>query len=418
MKNYDEIAKSVFQRRDKYEEAKKLKRQNLTQISTVVVCIVLISAACFGIVRRNWLKTQINILLPFQVTDSSPTSDALNTTTADKATTFPMTAPTIISQTQTTTSPTPYEDWERKSMPGKFCTLKVNNSQQLSTIDESDSYGNFKEYVYPFDPREERATTRRTTLLITDIPIEATAPDGTTHQTLVDIYSLEGLNYELAVGVKFKDDDRIYTYVCSSYTPKTLGEFLEAIDYDNTVSYGGIMLYTGNLLPVNDKNRSDIKSYLLSNGGIANKIDADGEASGYTVTATVNCRELGREGKIMRIHESGHIITNLIGYEYSFFVGKEAVENFLKESYNTTFEEIAAIASTTTSTTTTAPSTSAVPTTTPPESIHPAEPIDTSTSAAATVAEEVPVTSYVIIQEYAVETATTNDTWWCGTETE
>ena len=407
MKNYDEIAKSVFQRRDEYEEAKKLKRQNLAQISTAVVCLVVISFLSFAMVRKNWLKTQINILLPFQTTDSSPTSDAVNATTADKATTFPLTAPTIISQTQTTTSPTDYEDWERKSMPGKFCTLKVNNSQQLSTIDESDSYGNFKEYVYPFDSREERATTRGSALLITDIPIEATAPDGTKHQTLVDIYSLEGLNYELAVGVKFKDDDRIYTYVCSSYTPKTLGEFLDAIDYDNTVSYGGIMLYTGNLLPVNDKNRSDIKSYLLSDGSITNKMDADGEASGYSATASVYCRELGRESKILRIYESGHIITNLIGYEYSFFVGKEAVENFLKESYNTTFEEIAAIASTTTFTTTTAPSTSAVPTTIPPETIYPAEPIDTSTSAAAAIAEEPPVTSEASATDIAEHTEVT-----------
>ena len=420
MKNYNEIAKRVLERRDKYEEARKIKKQNIMQISTAVVCLVVMTAAGFGIVRRNWLKSQINILFPFQTTDSSPTSDAVNATTAGKATTFPMTSPTIISQTQTTTSPTPYEDWESKSMPGKFYTLKVNNSQQPSTIDESDSYGTFKEYVYPFGSREERATTRNASLLITDIPLEATAPDGTTQLALVDIYSLEGLSNELAVGVKFKDDDRIYTYVCSSYIPQTLGEFLEAIDYDNTVSYGGIMLYTGNLLPVNDKNREDIKSYLLSDGSIANKMDADGEASGYTVTATVNCRELGREGKILRIHESGHIITNLIGYEYSFFVGKEAVENFLKESYNTTFEEIAAIATLTTSITTTAPSTSAVPTTTPPETIWPAEPIDTSTSAAVVIAEEPDVTSEftATASEETIIIATTDTTWWCGTENE
>ncbi len=411
MKNYNEIAKSVLERRDRYEEAKKLKKQNLAQVSAAVVCIVVITAVSFGIVRRNWLKAQINILLPFQTTESSPTSDVVGTTTAGKATTFPLTAPTITAEPQTTTSPTAYEDWERKSMPGKFCTLKVNDSQQLSTIDESDSYSNFRKYIYPFSPREERATTRSTSLLVTDIPIESTAPDGTIHQTLVDIYSLEGLSNELAVGVKFKDDDRVYTYVCSSYTPKTLGEFLEAIDYDNTVSYGGIMLYTGNLFPVNDKNRADIKSYLLSDPGVANKTDADGEASGYSVTATFYCHELGRESKILRIYESGHIITNLIGYEYSFFVGKEAVENFLKESYNITFEEIKETASTTqpltTPTTTTAPSTSAVPTTIPPETIYPAEPIDTSTSAAAAIAEEPPVTSEASATDIAEHTEVT-----------
>ena len=425
MKNYDEIAKSVFERRDKYEEEKKIKKQNIMQISTAVVCLVVISVLSFAMVRKNWLKAQINVLLPFQTTDSSPTSGAANTTTADKATTFPLTAPTIISQSTTTTSPTLYEDWDRKSMPGKFCTLGLNDMQSLNAIIDANTYNSFKEYVYPFSPYEERATTRSTSLLVTDIPIEATAPDGTTHLALVDIYSLEGLSDELAVGVKFKDDDIIYTYVCSSYIPQTLGEFLEAIDYNNTVSYGGIMLYTGNLFPVNDKNRGDINSYLFSDGGIANKMDADGEATGYSVTASVYCYELGRESKILRIYESGHITTNLIGYEYSFFVGKEAVENFLKESYNITFEQIKEIASTTQSltspTTTTAPSTSTPPTTTPPETVHPAEPIDTSTSAAAEVADEPPVTSDVTtasIQEYTADIATTNITWQCGTKME
>ncbi len=424
MKNYNEIAKRVLSRRDKYEEAKKIKKQNILQISGAFGCIIIVTAISFGILRANWLKTQLADILTFY-TEYSDVDEVSQTGIGDttvkshvRVPTSSPTSPTIIQQPQTSTSLTPYEDWERKSMPGKFCTLGLNDMQGLNAIIDANTYNGFKEYVYPFSPREERATTRNTSLLVTDIPIEATAPDGTTHQALVDIYSLEGLSDELAVGVKFKDDDRIYTYVCSSYTPKTLGEFLEAIDYDNTVSYGGIMLYTGNLLPVNDKNRADIKSYLLSDGRVANKTDADGEATGYSVTATVNCRELGREGKIMRIYESGHITTNLIGYEYSFFVGKEAVDAFLKESYNITFEEIAAIANTTqplTSPTTTSPTTTP-PTTTSPATIYPAEAVDSDTSAAPSITEEPVATSHTLTTTHP--NTVTADSWQHTTETQ
>ena len=425
MKDYNEIAKRVLSRRDKYEEAKKIKKQNILQISGAFGCIVIVTAISFGILRVNWLKAQFSDILTFysEYTDVDEGSQTEPGNTTDKAhgsvpATLPTAPTTIIQQSQTTTNAEPYEDWESKSMPGKFCTLGLNDMQSLNTIIDSNTYNGSKEYVYPFSPREEIATTRNTSLLVTDIPIEATAPDGITHQTLVDIYSLEGLSDDLAVGVKFKDDDRIYTYVCSSYIPKTLGEFLDATDYDNTVSYGGIMLYVGNLFPVNDKNRADIKSYLFSDGSVSNKTDADGEASGYTVTATVNCRELGREGKIMRIHESGHIITNLIGYEYSFFVGKEAVENFLKESYNITFEEIAAIANTTqplTSPTTTSPTTMP-PTTTAPATIYPAEAVDSDTNATSSITEELVTASHTITTTQP-NTAATNS-WQYTTDTQ
>ena len=51
-------------------------------------------------------------------------------------------------------------------------------------------------------------------------------------------------------------------------------------------------------------------------------------------------RELGKENKFLKISESGYISTNLIGYEYVFYIGKEAVADFLKNSYNITFEQI------------------------------------------------------------------------------
>lgn len=342
MKTYDEIAKSVLQRRDAYEEAKRIKRQSVAHVSTAVVCLVVVSAIGFGIGRKNWLKTQLAELMSFQATnisDENADSTSANVPTAN-TTTRPATtnkANTTDALTTTTSSELYYEiDWDKKSMPGKFCALRLNHINYINISDEP-GYNSFTEYVYPFGPFEERTTARNTSELISDMQLEALEPDGTLHTTTVDIFSLEGLSENLALGVRFPDDDRIYTYVSSTYVPGTLGEFLSAIDYDNTVTYGGIRLYPGNNFPVNN---DDIKKYLLSDTSLVNITDADAEATGNCVIASIYCRELGRENKVFRIWENGLITTNLIGYEFSFNVGEEAVASFLKDSYNITFEQI------------------------------------------------------------------------------
>lgn len=355
MKDYNEIAKRVLERRDEYEEKKQTKRRNTLQISTAVLCLVLMTVAGFAVVRRNWLKTQFLELLPFQSTTvtmatQAPTDDtahAVSSTRPPKDTS----ATESDSASQSTTVPSEiYNElaWEDRSMPGKFRTLGINNSQNLNAIDESDISGSLKEYVYPFGPREERATLRQGDLLVSGVQIEGSEPDGTVHTTLIDIFSLSGLSEDLALGVRFPDDDRIYIYVCSSYIPATLGEFMDAIEYDNTVTYGAITLFQGNNFPVNNQNAKDIKSYLLSDREVLNITDADGEATGQCVTVSISCSELGRNYKVLNIYEDGHITTNLIGYEYSFFIGKDAVDNFLKNSYNITFEEIRQVSAETT----------------------------------------------------------------------
>ena len=232
-------------------------------------------------------------------------------------------------------------DWNRKSTPGKFPSLSIGSADYLNAIDESAIGGCVvREYVYPFSSLSATATTRSASLLLSGTYISYCEPDGTRHTNIVDVFSLQGLSEDLALGVRFPDDEKIYTYVRSSFTPKTLGEFLNAIDYDNTITYGGITLYPGNNFPVNDQNRNDIKSYLFSDMSIANIMDANAEATGQCVTLSINCRELGRQSKTLKIYEDGHITTNLIGYEYSFFVGEQAVADFLKNSYNITFEDI------------------------------------------------------------------------------
>ncbi len=358
MKNYEEISRNVLKRRDEYKEKKQIKRQSVMQISTALVCLVVITVTYFAAVRRNWLKTQIKEFLDFEAYLSATydsQTDIDNTTKVQS--TMPTTPPTQHTTFPyvTTTEISTEKDWHRKSQPGKFNILAIKGAQHLSTIDTPETIGGCVErsYTYPFESSSEIATTRPATLLLTDKYIAGLEPNGTRHTTLVDVFSLDGLSDDLVLGVSFPDDDRIYAYVYNYYVPETLGEFLEAIDYDNTVSYGGISLYPGNNFPVNEQNAQDIKSFLLEDNSCVNIMDADAEVTGQCVTVSISCHELGREFKTLKIYEDGHITTNLIGYEYTFYVGETAVTNFLKHSYNITFEEIKALSAVTTTSPTT-----------------------------------------------------------------
>ena len=409
MKTYDEISKNVLQRRDQYLNEKKTKRKNILHISTAVICLMLMTATSFALVRNNWLKTQISgftTTLPYtddSQTDSTTKSPSVNHITSPTAPTTHITTTEAISEI----------DWNKKTMPGKFPSLAIGNADYLNAIDESDTVGGCveREYVYPFSPFSETATTREATLLLSDTYISYREPDGTRHTNIVDVFSLRGFSEDLVLGVRFPDDEKIYAYVSSTYIPKTLGEFLSAVDYDNAITYGSITLYPGNNFPVNDKNKSDIKSYLFSDMNTTNIMDANAEATGQYVTLSINCHELGRQNKALKLYEDGHITTNLIGYEYTFFVGEEAVASFLKNSYNITFEEIKAITEapvteTITTSPTTEPSTSSAAT-----PINETEIFDTAVSDSLT-------TTVAETTEATYPTATTDSMGWCGTAAE
>ena len=399
MKTYDEISRNVLERRDEYLCKQKEKRKKIMQISTAWCCLILALGISYGLNRDKWVRTQI--INPSDYGDVGVHTAPATTQATEQLTeniTVPATSPTTIVPGiyLSTTAPPSGElyqeiDWDYKSTPGKFCAVVLDSAKHGDVTIKSNIYSDFNEYVYPFGPYEEQATTRNATEFISDKQIEGHEPDGTAHETVVDIFTLEGLSPNLAIGVRFPLDDRIFTYVNSSYTPETLGEFLEAIDYDNTVTYGGITLYPGNNFPVNDQNFKDIKSYLLSDKSAVNIRDM--AVTDTSVTATIYCRELGRENKFFKISEDGYISTNLIGYEYVFYVGKQAVADFLKDSYNITFEQINEIYYATMKTT--EPYT-AVMTTSP-----------------TTIPEMVTATSH----GYTAAT-TTDPAWWCGTATE
>ena len=230
-------------------------------------------------------------------------------------------------------------DWSLRSMPGKFPAVQFTES------------GMGREYVFPWTRRDTRTTTRSATRLYSGYTLKTlnTTTDKM-ETTTADIYALQGFSKKLAVGVQFAGEQKPHIYINTEYLPQTLGEFLSAIDYDNTIRYSNIRLYKDGTFPVNDQNKADIRRYLLSNGSVRNETPADRPLNdlpyGDYVTLTIYCDELGMYNKAMYVYESGYVATNLVGRVYVFNVGKENVAAFLKNSYNVTFDDLAKVGTT------------------------------------------------------------------------
>ncbi len=338
-----------------YEKNKTKRNLNKTMMLAACFCLIIVAVLAVGVSRGGWQKTSVLT----QATESALLSDAtkpaseigenllsttvINNSTGSVATTpaldIPQTEPALdIPQTEATTYHMLYPsilvsttvipeyyseiDWDRRVMPGKFRALIVEG----------------REYVYPFRVTEKRANSRKATKMISEKQIEGSEPDGTVHKAVVDVFSLDGFDKRLALGVKFADEENVYVYINPSYVPATLDEFLTATDYNNTVTYGNIELYRAGRFPVNSANVADIGEYLFVDKSVKNNPSAN--PTGYRVTVTVSCDELGHNNKVLYIYEDGHIATNLLGYECIFFVGKKNVADFLKNSYNVTYEQL------------------------------------------------------------------------------
>ena len=245
--------------------------------------------------------------------------------TATKAqTTKKNTAVTTTTNAQTTKAEFASEpNWDEMSIPGRFNSVTING----------------KEYVYCGSNKENRYSTRKATLLSENKEIKKTYQDKD-YSTKANIYTLEGFDKNLVIGVKFAESEYPHPYVNYDYSPSTLEEMKTAIDWDNTVTYGNISAIIDGVKVSVPVNKSDVRKYLISTGNAKNEKNKNMQDNGKYVSFTINCEELNIWNKTFRVYENGYISTNLVGYNYVFNIGKDNAAAFLKATCNSTFANV------------------------------------------------------------------------------
>lgn len=333
MKSYDEIAKSVLERRDAHNIAVKQRNRIALRIGVpaVTVCLALTVAAGF---YKTYEKPDIQ--------------DGNKTGETDKI---------IYNQ----------YGWHTKDEPSKGThdmTPEYATDGDEVFIEphwnEKELYEKYHEFIFDSATYTTTATWIDEDKL--DCKIGISDADGydiyddREYKIGVTVYSINGISKDAAVAVSYDGTPSMYAvYICTAYKPQTLGEFIDALGLRENLTFGSIYhtsyVYESYMtVEYSISDTSVIWNMLLSDGTLENAADegSDNEMSYYnelmtsykeSMSVSVNVDILGIKNVSLGVTENGYLTTNILGTRKLFYIGEDKVKEFF-EYVKTNFETV------------------------------------------------------------------------------
>lgn len=205
-------------------------------------------------------------------------------------------------------------DWNERNITEKFNSVIFNNNTYIVASKEPTKHS-----VEKMIAKETVWTTDYNT--------------GKKYKADVEVFSLERINPDCSVGVKFLNSDDVYPYINDSYEPKTLGEFKKAIDFENTILFGDTEYEISLLgMPLKKEKKVEnqkINSYLFSDDSAKN---IQGQNIKPIISIGISCPAIGMNNMVVNVSADGYLSTNLLRRRTIFFyIGEESVEKFVEE---------------------------------------------------------------------------------------
>ncbi len=300
-------------------------------IKPLILCLILIvSFALINIMKNNSVtnestsSTLSNYITNEQTTkhnyETSSRDDVLikenNTSYVSESLSETYTTESTSSLEKTTDNKAIYyiPDWNERNITEKFNSVIFNNNTYIVASKEPTKHS-----VEKMIAKETVWTTDYNT--------------GKKYKADVEVFSLESINPDCTVGVKFLNSDDVYPYINDSYEPKTLGEFKKAIDFGNTILFGDIEYELSLLgMPIKKEKEVEIKkihSYLFSDDSAKN---IQGQNIKPIISIGVSCPAIGMNNMVVNVSADGYLSTNILRRRtVTFYIGEENVEKFVEE---------------------------------------------------------------------------------------
>lgn len=139
------------------------------------------------------------------------------------------------------------------------------------------------------------------------------------HSINAEVISINGISNNCAVAVKFNGYDNYYVYINREYSPATLGELVDSLKLNDTISFGALTPDDRTL--VTDYDRDVLTELLDEYRDCATLFDYTGHRKLFSVSASVDI--LGISNKSLAITEDGYITTNIMERGYAFYIGED-----------------------------------------------------------------------------------------------
>ena len=150
---------------------------------------------------------------------------------------------------------------------------------------------------------------------------------NTYHTLNGDVFKIKNISDKCNVAVKFDGIEAYYLYFCRDYFPQTLGELMDDIDIENTLSINN--MYVNGDAVISD-NAQEVLLTLFNNCREVQNTD-DYSHHKIMISFSTDIPILGVNNKSMALTKDGYIITNIMEYGYSFYIGEEKVNEFCKQ---------------------------------------------------------------------------------------
>ncbi len=329
MKTYDEISQRVLERRDEYITGQKARRKKLTAVTSVVASVAIVAVIGVGVsgnigfelpsegaeVTGNKLAELIETTDPAnqqEILTKKPTETTFSAITQDVPQT---TAPVATTVTGAETMVMPH--WDDLIICEKFREIKLGDITYSSQVDEIG-----KEHILNLISEAD----------MTGYDIY----EDKTYTEKGKIYSIKHISTECAVAVQIGEDSTYYVFINPWYFPETLGDFIADLDLRNTVVFGDVYYDAYEYSKTYSKHTrrtyenvddSVIWNMLLSDTSLKN---VEYNHPYDRISVETDLPLLGYKNISFSVTTDGFIITNILGVQKCFFVGKEKTDAFAK----------------------------------------------------------------------------------------
>ena len=150
---------------------------------------------------------------------------------------------------------------------------------------------------------------------------------NTYHTINGDVFKIKNISNNCNSALKFEGSDIYYIYFNIDYYPQTLGEFMDDTDIGNTLSINNMYVKGSSAI---SENAREVLLTLFNNCREVRNI-ADPSHHKYIVSFSAGIPILGVNNKSIALTDDGFLITNIMEYGYSFYIGEEKVNEFCKQ---------------------------------------------------------------------------------------
>jgi len=359
MKSSKEIARTVFQKRDEHLENRRKRNKNIKRIasigSTACLCAVIVVGVSF-IDNKSRIPSVSNSTVSDTTQGSTITEDAQESSDIPISTSSYSNSTESFASTETLSSSS-QQDTEKKESISTYrnesTTEQVieNESEYIETIEPT-------EPITSVLPTENESSLEQnwnkknlsqqfpeishfnTIYSLCDTTLEADYVSDYIEDislsgidTILDktytitgyIYKINNISTQCAFAVKFENSPTYYAYFNRYYRPESLGALIDELSLETTVSFGEV--YVKGYAPFTEYQKDTILSLLNAHRNclISNEVSV----SKYKITFATNIELLGISGKSMTFTEDGYVITNIMGQQLAFYIGKGEMDAFI-----------------------------------------------------------------------------------------